>query len=71
MKSLQCVMAVAVLGLCGCGGADPGQEPEADAERNRALLDAAEQPLMRAREVEHISAARKGQLDEEIEGAEE
>ncbi len=73
MRILKYVVTLAMLGLCACGGADPGQEAAADAEagQNRVLLDAAQAPLNRAREAEDISAERKSQLDEEINGAEE
>ena len=53
-------LAVLALAISGCGG---GSAP---AEDQHALLDAAQEPLDKAREVEDISAGRKAQLDEEI-----
>jgi hypothetical protein len=71
MKRLQFVLIGAALALCGC--ADSGKEPAPGPEsaRNSTLREAVEEPLNRAREVEDISAGRKAQLDQEIEGAEE
>jgi len=69
---ISALFATVAVALCGCdraadGGTDAtavGSEP-ADA----ALLDAARQPLERARGVEDIAAGRKAALDEDIAGA--
>ena len=62
---------LAVLALAGvlgaCGGNEPA--PAADAVDNRELLEAAQAPLERAREVEDLSAARRAELDAAIEQA--
>jgi hypothetical protein len=60
------------LALGACAGGDPDEAPEVDAEssRDRALLDAAQQPLDRARGVQDIAAGRKGDLDAQINEAE-
>ena len=58
---------VVALALSGCGG-DAAPEGETD---DHALLDAAQEPLDKAREVEDVSAGRKAQLDEELAGADQ
>jgi hypothetical protein len=60
----------AVIALGGCGGSDQPDGAAVAAPQERHLLEAVEQPLDRAREVEDISGARKGELDREIEAAE-
>ncbi len=62
---------IAAFMLGGCSGEDSGgsTEPADAAGQNRELLNAVKQPLDRAHEVEDISAARKGELDREIESA--
>ena len=56
-----------VLGACT---QDQPEETEDPASGNRVLLDAAQQPLDRARAVEDIAAGRKGDLDQQMEAAE-
>lgn len=74
MKRMLAMNTIAALMLCGCGGTgteesyDAAQPPAAPTE-NRALLDAVQRPLERAREVDDLAAGRKGELDEQIEGA--
>ena len=59
--------------LAGCGGPDPGDVSAADEDEasgdHQHLLDAARQPLDRARQVEDASATRKSQLDQELDAA--
>ena len=67
MKTIALLSSLAVaLALPGCGGKAPEEQAG-----DQALLDAAQEPLEKAREVEDISAGRKAQLDEEIEQADQ
>lgn len=65
------VSAALVLG--GCAGNESDESAQADSAppRDRALLDAARQPLDRAHAVEEITAGRKAKLDEEISESEQ
>jgi hypothetical protein len=71
---LAAIAAAAAITLGGCSGGDSGKAAEAQtddaASQNRELLNAVKRPLDRAHEVEDISAARKGELDKQIETAE-
>ena len=67
MKTVPLLALAMALALPGCGG---GRVPEEQAG-DHALLDAAREPLEKAREVEDISAGRKGQLDDEIDQADQ
>ncbi len=70
MKMTSVAMATLVLALGACGGAPESDEASADdAAEHRHLLDAARQPLERARQVEDITALRKEQLNQELETA--
>jgi hypothetical protein len=66
-------MATVALALSACAADESDQtaETEAAASGDRALLDAAQRPLDRARGVEDIAAGRKGDLDEDIERSEQ
>lgn len=71
---LAAIAAAAAITLGGCSGGDSGGATEAQtddaASQNRELLNAVKRPLDRAQEVEDISAARKGEVDKQIETAE-
>lgn len=73
-RAIAIPMVAAALALGGCGGknseTEKATEPAADTSQDRALLNAAQEPLDRAHEVEDIAAGRKGQLDEEIKASE-
>lgn len=72
MRTLPVIMVAMALALGACGGAQESEgesEAPAEAAQNRHLLEAARQPLERARQAEEVSAARKGQLDDEIQAA--
>lgn len=62
---------VMALAMCACGApqGDAGRDKAQAPDDNRALLDAAQRPLEKARAVEDISAARKEGLDSAIEDA--
>ena len=64
-------VAMTALTVGGCGGAesDKAPDPTTGSTQDRALLDAVQQPLDRAHGVEDIAAGRKGELDQQIEGA--
>lgn len=64
------MVLIASCALAGCGKSE-APAPAADAEPEGVLLDAAREPLERARAVEDISAERKSALDEQIDGAAE
>jgi hypothetical protein len=69
MKLTQIPILAAALAMCACGApqGDTGPNKADESAANRALLDAAEQPLERARAVEDIAAGRKAELDGAIE----
>lgn len=61
---------VLMLLLGGCGSADDaGTAGDDTGEDHRHLLDAAREPLDKARQVEDISASRKDRIDAELEAA--
>ena len=62
-------LAVAVLGLAGCG--EPADPTPAQQEEtgSTVLLDAAREPLDRARQAEDLTGQRKAELDEAIDSA--
>ena len=76
-RTIAIPIAMTALALGGCGGAESDKTPEPatgaarDRTQDRALLNAVQQPLDRAHEVEDIAAGRKGELDKEIEQAAE
>lgn len=73
MKSLVIPVLIAAGAMAAGGCAGPGEDAHDRAGRtgstDRALLDAATQPLDRARQVEGIAAGRNAVLDDEIEGS--
>ena len=64
---------IVIAALAACAGPDPGEVGAADEDEasgdHQHLLEAARQPLDRARQAQDISAARKSQLDQELEAA--
>jgi hypothetical protein len=75
MRSTRSAAVLAIvllaLGACAQGDEDTASETPAASPRDRALLDAARQPLDRAHAVEDITAGRKGELDQQIEATSE
>jgi hypothetical protein len=59
------------LGACAQGDGDKAPATPAVSPGDRALLDAARQPLDRAHAVEDITAGRKGDLDQQIDASAE
>ena len=71
MKMMPVIMTTMTLALGACDGAQQNDEAASadDSAQHRHLLDAAQQPLERAREAEDVSAARKSQIEEELKAA--
>lgn len=71
MQLLRRMSSATLLLIAGCGAPAP-EDPAAEAQPagNRVLLDYAERPLEKARDVQDLNRQRKGELDEDIAGAE-
>jgi hypothetical protein len=65
-KLAAAVALILALGACAADEPDEAAATDAAGSRNRALLDAAQQPLDRARAVEDVAAGRREDLDRQI-----